>query len=83
MTDNGQQYKSELYSKLLQAYGIRAWFTANYFAQANPTECANKTIGTALRAFLREEVNHREWDKHVNRIANAMNSAARGPKRRS
>lgn len=75
VSDNGQQYKSELYAKLLRSYGIRSWYTANYFAQANPTECANKTIGTALRSFMRNDTNHKDWDKHVTRIANAMNSA--------
>lgn len=75
VTDNGVQYRADLFSKLTEKYGIRQWFTANYFAQANPTECANKTIGTALRTFLREDMNHREWDKHVNIIANAMNAA--------
>src|ERR1700712_4859320 len=71
--DNGVQYKSELFKDFAKSKGIEIWNIANYFAQGNPTECANKVIGNALKSFLKEEMNHKSWDDHIDEIANAMN----------
>lgn len=75
ISDNGGQYKSALFKSLLEERNIRFWLTANYFAQGNNTECVNKTIGTALKAFILNDVEHREWDKKIPEIANAINNA--------
>lgn len=75
ISDNGNQYHSHLYEEFTNARGIKTWYTANYFAQANVTECVNKTIGNALRIFMIEELNHKKWDEHVDEIASAINSA--------
>lgn len=55
--------------------GIKLWYAANYFAQGNSTECVNKTIGTALRAFILQDSDQREWDRSIHEIENAINSA--------
>lgn len=73
--DNGKQYQSKLFNEMLKQRNIRIWHTANYFAQANPTECVNKVIGTALKSFMIEELNHKSWDLHINEINCAINSA--------
>lgn len=73
--DNGVQYKSHLFKNLLESKGVKTWYTANYFAQGNNTECVNKTIGNALRAFVLQDNDQREWDKNINEIENAINSA--------
>lgn len=75
ISDNGVQYKSQLYKNLLLSRGIKSWYTANYFAQANPTECVNKVIGTAIRSYIKDQTNHRDWDENVNEIANAINQS--------
>lgn len=75
VSDNGVQYKSNLFKDFIEAKGIQMWYTANYFAQGNQTECVNKVIGNALRVFLREDVEHRKWDEKINEIANAINSS--------
>lgn len=75
VNDNGPQYRSEMYKSFADSRGIEIWYTANYFAQANPTECVNKTIGNALRAFLINDVDHRNWDEKIPEIANAINCA--------
>lgn len=75
VSDNGVQYKSEVFKEMMRSHGIKHWLTANYFPQANPTECANKTVGNALKSFILSELNHRNWDVHVEEIANAMNHA--------
>lgn len=75
VSDNGVQYKSILFKGFIETKGIQMWYTANYFAQGNQTECVNKVIGNALRVFLREDVDHRKWDEKINEIANAINSS--------
>lgn len=75
VTDNGVQYKSEMFRNFAKSKGIELWYTANYFAQGNPTECVNKVIGNALRAFLLNDVDHRNWDCKIPEIANAINSS--------
>lgn len=73
--DNGGQYKSALFRSLLESREIKLWLTAVYFAQGNNTECVNKTIGTALRAFILQDTNHRDWDRNIHEIENAINNA--------
>lgn len=73
--DNGVQYRSNLFKQYAENMKMSIWFTANYFPQANPTECVNKTIGNALKAFLLEEATHREWDSRLPEIENAINNS--------
>lgn len=73
--DNGGQYKSHMFRNLMEDRGIKLWYTANYFAQGNCTECVNKTIGNALRSFVLRDNDQREWDRNIHQIENAINSA--------
>lgn len=73
LSDNGVQYRSKQYADLITAKGIHAWYTALYFAAGNPTECVNKTIGNAIRAYIKDDADHKNWDKHIHEIANAIN----------
>lgn len=75
ISDNGVQYKSNEFRNFAASKGIHLWYTANYFAQANSSECVNKTIGNALRAFLVNDADHRHWDQKVQEIANAINNS--------
>lgn len=75
LSDNGVQYKSKQYAELIAEKGIHAWYTALYFAQGNPTECVNKTIGNAIRAYIRDDADHKNWDKNIQEIANAINQS--------
>ena len=73
LSDNGTQYKSLIFKNMLNARGVQSWYTAYYFAAANPTECVNKTIGNAIRAYIRDDTDHKSWDSHIQEIANAIN----------
>ncbi|XP_055308259.1 uncharacterized protein LOC129572341 [Sitodiplosis mosellana] len=75
VSDNGVQYKSNEFKSFAEAKGITLWYTANYFAQGNPSECVNATIGNALRTFLVNDTDHRKWDKKIPEIANAINNS--------
>lgn len=75
LSDNGKQYKSKEYERFLNEYGVTAEYTANYHAQANPTEAANKSVVYAIRSYVENELCHRDWDLHLQEIANAMNNS--------
>lgn len=75
VTDNGKQYTSNLFKSFIESRGIDLWYTANYFAQANPTECVNKVIGNALRTFVIDDLDHKNLDAKINETANAINSS--------
>lgn len=75
ISDNGSQFIATKFKSFLEEFGITTWYTARYHPQANAAEAANKTIETAIRAYLKDEVNHRVWDVHLNEIACAMNTA--------
>lgn len=75
VTDNGKQYRSVEFSKLAESRGIHLWYTALYYAQANPTECVNKTIVNAIRTFITNDLTHQNWDENIQEIANAINNS--------
>lgn len=75
VTDNGAQFTSSLFKKFLEECKITTWYTASYQPQANATEAANKTVETAMRAYLMNEDNHRTWDLHLNEITCAINTS--------
>lgn len=75
ISDNGVQYEASVYKEFLQENGIEPWYTAKYFPQANCTEAANKTIGNAIKSFIENDASHRDWDLHLQEIANAMNNS--------
>jgi hypothetical protein len=68
--DNGVQFRGNEFRNLMASYGIRISFTANYHAQANPTERANKTLGTMIRCYITD--GHRDWDRHLSRLGCAI-----------
>lgn len=75
ISDNGPQLTSKTFMDFLAEHGVKHWLTAFYHPQANPTEAANKTIGSAIRAYIRDNESHTSWDSHIDEIAFALNSA--------
>lgn len=75
LSDNGKQYRSVEFNEYAKKMGIKLWYTATYFAQANPTECENKIIGNAIRAVIYKDLDHRKWDEQIDEIANAINNS--------
>lgn len=73
ISDNGSQFISREYRDFLKTYNVVPQFVSRYHPQANAAEAANKTIGTAIRSYVKE--NHREWDRFLPKIACAMNTA--------
>lgn len=56
-------------------YEVRTWYTSRYHPQANASEAANKTVETAIRAYLKDEKTHKTWDEYLPEIACAMNTS--------
>lgn len=72
--DNGSQFTSKEFKDLLTKYSIsHVWYNAKYHPQVNNVERANRVIGTAIRSYIKEN-NHRDWDKLIPQIANAINT---------
>lgn len=71
LCDNAQVFKSHIFTKLLSDYKITTWYSARHLSQVNPTERTNRTILTAMSSYI--EDNHRDWDKNIYKIAQAIN----------
>lgn len=75
ISDNGRQLTSNEFAQFLAKYNVEHWKIPNYHPQANATEAANKTIMTAVRAYVRDDRTQRFWDTHLPALACALNSA--------
>lgn len=73
VSDNGSQFVSREYKSFLKSYGVDASYVSRYHPQANAAEAANKTIGTAIRSYVKDD--HREWDRKIPQITCALNTA--------
>ncbi|KAG5877740.1 hypothetical protein JTB14_005975 [Gonioctena quinquepunctata] len=81
LSDNGSQFRSKEFKNLLANYAVKQIFTANYHAQANPTERVNKTLETMIRCYVSE--NHKEWDKMLSKVACAIRTQVHESMRRT
>jgi RNase H-like domain found in reverse transcriptase/Reverse transcriptase (RNA-dependent DNA polymerase)/Integrase zinc binding domain/Integrase core domain len=71
--DNGPQFVGKAFRDLCRAYEVKKiWHNAVYSPQVNFVERNNRTIETALRCFVGS---HREWDKEIFKIQQALNTA--------
>ncbi|KAG5885433.1 hypothetical protein JTB14_016827 [Gonioctena quinquepunctata] len=81
LSDNGSQFRSKEFKILLANYAVKQIFTANYHAQANPTERVNKTLETMISCYVSE--NHKEWDKMLSKVACAIRTQVHESMRRT
>lgn len=73
--DNGSQLMSAELKVLLDRYKVTQWAVSRYHPQANAAEAANKTLETSIRAYIKDDKDHRDWDKHLQQIVCAMNTS--------
>lgn len=73
--DNGAQFISKEFQSFLNTYNVKIWYTAKYHPQANAAEASNKTIGIAIRSYIKNNDDHRSWDNNLYKIACAMNTS--------
>ncbi|XP_072393875.1 uncharacterized protein [Diabrotica undecimpunctata] len=73
MCDNASNLNCNIMKDLCKRYDVqKIWFSAVYSPQVNFVERNNRTIGTAIRSYID---NHRDWDKHIHEIRQAINTA--------
>lgn len=75
IADNGSQFKSKGFRQLVGSYQIALWYAPHYYAQANPSETVNKIIGNCIRAYIKDDCEHKTWDRNIVAIAAAINSS--------
>lgn len=73
LTDNGKQFIGEKFQAMLNSYGIKHLRTPNYCPQANASERVNRSILSAIRAYIKEDQG--DWDKHIHEIASSLRSS--------
>ncbi|ODN04354.1 Transposon Tf2-6 polyprotein [Orchesella cincta] len=72
LSDNGPQFVSKMYDSWCKSFGIKPFRISPYNPQANPTERANQTVKTMIRAFMEK---NNDWDRYISEIAFAHNSS--------
>lgn len=70
LTDNGVQFVSNDFEKLLKRYGIEHILTASHAPQANASERVNRSIVAAVRAYIDEDQS--TWDQELAAITSAL-----------
>lgn len=75
VSDNGSQFMSADLMKCMSEYNVKHWAVSRYHPQANAVEAANKTLETSIRAYIKDDKDHRDWDKHLYEITCSMNSS--------
>lgn len=71
--DNGPQFASKLFKEAVQSLGTVIRFNAPYSPQTNSVERVNKVLGPMIAQYIQDD--HREWDKYVQHLAFAINTA--------
>lgn len=82
-TDNGSQFRSQLFGRFLEVRGIKHFLTPVYHPQSNSVEATNKSVKTLLRAELMKRAAHTDWSEVLDKVVMELNSAPRMPTGRS
>lgn len=72
--DNGPQFISKEFVKLMKEYGVVINYNAVYHPQHNPAERLNRVILSSIRAYNRGDQTY--WDAEIPKIACAMRNSA-------
>lgn len=73
IADNGPQFRSKLFTDLMERYKVKVRYTANYHPQANPVERNHRVLKTILTGYV--EHDHRAWEQFLPKAGYAMRSA--------
>lgn len=60
VSDNGSQFRSATFQKLMSKYEINLVLTAVHSPQANTSERVNRSVISAIRAYLHPD--QKDWD---------------------
>ena len=81
VTDNGTEFVNKLLVQVAEEYRILHTTVPPYHAQANPVECAKRTLKQIIIACL--DSDHRLRNEHLPEFRYAMNTAEQSSTKRS
>lgn len=73
-SDNGKQFISKEMSVFFKMYDIAHVTTGFYAPHSNASERVNREIITKVRCFLKDQKEHRDWDKYIPQILSILRS---------
>ncbi|XDV25879.1 hypothetical protein PO909_029711 [Leuciscus waleckii] len=73
ISDRGSPFVSELFRHVLTTLGSEHRLTTAYHPQTNATERVNRTLKTAIRAYVGNK--HTAWDRYLPQICFALRTA--------
>uniref|UniRef100_A0A3Q0S5U4 Integrase catalytic domain-containing protein n=1 Tax=Amphilophus citrinellus TaxID=61819 RepID=A0A3Q0S5U4_AMPCI len=73
ISDRGTPFVSDLFEHVLSTLGTEHRLTTAYHPQTNATERVNRTLKTAIRAYVDDK--HTSWDKYLPQICFALRTA--------
>ena len=72
-SDNGVQFRSNIFKSFLETYGVKHNFTAVYSPQANASERVNRSVLAAIRSYVKPS--QKDWDSKLSEINCALRSS--------
>lgn len=73
LTDNGVQFLSKDFKMFLSKNGVNHMTTATHSPQVNASERVNRSILSAIRAYVTDD--QQNWDVNISAIASALRTA--------
>uniref|UniRef100_A0A672KZH1 Integrase catalytic domain-containing protein n=1 Tax=Sinocyclocheilus grahami TaxID=75366 RepID=A0A672KZH1_SINGR len=73
ISDRGAPFVSALFNKVVEIVGSDHRLTTAYHPQTNSTEQVNRTLKTAIRAYVGDK--HTTWDRYIPQICFALRTA--------
>lgn len=71
ISDNGPQFRSGMWTRMLQRRKIKPIFISRYWPAANPAERIMKEINKLCRIYCHRQ--HRNWDKYISVFQDVLN----------
>jgi len=72
LTDNGTQFTSHKWNKVIKSLQIKSIHTTIYYPETNPVERANREIGRILRTYYHKQ--HTNWFKWLDNVEYWINN---------
>ncbi|KAF7663492.1 hypothetical protein LDENG_00209240 [Lucifuga dentata] len=73
ISDRGTPFVSKFFEHVISTLGAEHRLTTAYHPQTNATERVNRTLKTAIRAYVGDK--HTSWDKYIPQICFALRTA--------
>lgn len=73
LCDNGRQYISSAFKKMVASYDCKIQFNAQYSPTSNPTERINLVIKTMISSYITKD--QRTWDEVLPKVGFALRTS--------